>query len=86
VLRVVPKQIELRFNVRIEQAFARATLREPAREPLLLSPLRSAAAARTDHLILPLPLLKAGSYEVRYHVLAVDGHATQGVLRFRVLP
>ena len=85
LLRESPKQVELRFNVRVEQALARASLRDATRDPVTLTPLRS-SAARSERLVIPLPSLGAGSYELRYHVLAVDGHATQGVLRFRVLP
>lgn len=84
-LRIAPQQIELRFNVRIEQGLARATLRMGNAEPLTLSPLR-AAPDQSERLIIPLPPLRAAEHEVRYKVLATDGHATQGVLRFRVLP
>ena len=40
--------------------------------------------SRPIRLVVPLPPLAAGTYELRYQVLAADGHATQGVLRFRV--
>jgi methionine-rich copper-binding protein CopC len=84
-VREAPRQVELRFNVRIEHALARASLRAIAQEPVALEALPS-AEARTERLVLRLPALKSGAYEVRYQVLAVDGHVTQGVLRFRVLP
>jgi len=35
-------------------------------------------------LIVALPALVAGSYALRYRVLAADGHVTENVLRFQV--
>jgi methionine-rich copper-binding protein CopC len=85
VLRVPPQQVELRFNVRIERALARASLRTGNAAPSALSPLR-AGPAQSERLIIPLPPVGAGEQEVHYKVLAADGHATEGVLRFRVQP
>ena len=83
-LHTPPQQIELRFNVRIEQSFARASLRSDGSESLTLKPAPS-SAAQSERLVLPLPALRSGDYELRYKVLATDGHTTEGVLRFRVL-
>jgi methionine-rich copper-binding protein CopC len=71
--------------VRIEQGLARATLRTGNGDPVTLSPER-AASAQSERLIIPLPALAPAEHEVHYKVLATDGHATEGVLRFRVLP
>jgi methionine-rich copper-binding protein CopC len=38
-----------------------------------------------DRIDLPLAPLAPGAYVVRYKVLAVDGHITEGILRFSVL-
>ncbi|HEX2830618.1 MAG TPA: copper resistance CopC family protein [Burkholderiales bacterium] len=84
-LRAAPERVVLRFNVRIEQALSRATLKRGKAEPVALTPLDT-GPAQTDRLVIPLPKLAAGDYELRYHVLATDGHTTQGVLRFTVLP
>ena len=84
-LREPPKAVELRFNVRIEQSLARATLRTAQTQPVTLTPARG-DAPRSERLTVPLPALKPGAYELRYQVLAVDGHTTQGVLRFRIQP
>lgn len=84
-LRAAPERVVLRFNVRIEQALARATLKSGKAEPIALTPL-DGGAAQGDRLVIPLPRLAAGAYELRYRVLATDGHTTQGVLRFSVLP
>ena len=84
-LRAAPERVVLRFNVRIERALTRATLKSGSAAPYALTPLDT-GPAQTDRLVIPLPRLGAGEHELRYRVLATDGHATQGVLRFRVLP
>jgi len=75
----------LRFNVRVEQALTRAALvsHKGAAVPLTILP---AGEARSERVLIAVPALGAGDYEVRYRVLATDGHATQGVLQFRVSP
>ena len=84
-LRAAPDRVVLRFNVRIEQALSRATLKSGKAEPYALTPLNE-GTAQADRLVIPLPRLTAGEYELRYRVLATDGHTTQGVLRFTVRP
>ena len=84
-LASAPAAVELRFNVRIEQALSRASLKRGSGEPLPLAP-RPGPSAQSNRLVVPLPPLGAGAYELRYQVLAADGHTTQGVLRFRVKP
>ena len=84
-LSAAPRQIELRFNVRVEQAVTRAALvsHKGAPVPLTILP---ASESRSERVLIAVPSLGAGDYEVRYRVLATDGHATQGVLQFRVSP
>ncbi|MGH7300090.1 MAG: copper resistance protein CopC, partial [Candidatus Rokuibacteriota bacterium] len=41
-------------------------------------------AATPDRITIPLEPLEPGVYVLRYRVLAVDGHITEGVLRFTV--
>jgi methionine-rich copper-binding protein CopC len=84
-LSAAPRQIELRFNVRVEQALTRAALvsHKGAPVPLTILP---ASESRSERVLIAVPSLGAGDYEVRYRVLATDGHATQGVLQFRVYP
>jgi len=45
-----------------------------------------ADAEAPDRLVIPLGSLPPGVYVLRYKVLAVDGHITEGALRFRVSP
>ena len=79
----VPTSVTLRFNSGIEQAFTRVTLvtEGGAPQPLEVAPADGPATVRVQ-----LPALAAGSYALRYRVLAVDGHVTESVLRFTVAP
>jgi methionine-rich copper-binding protein CopC len=79
----VATSVTLRFNSGIEQAFTRVTLvtEEGAQQPLEVAPADGPATVRVR-----VPALPAGSYALRYRVLAVDGHVTENVLRFSVAP
>jgi methionine-rich copper-binding protein CopC len=79
----VPTSVTLRFNSGIEQAFTRVTLvtEGGAQQPLDVAPADGPATVSVR-----LPALPAGSYALRYRVLAVDGHVTENVLRFSVAP
>jgi methionine-rich copper-binding protein CopC len=79
----VPTSVTLRFNSGIEQAFTRVTL---VREGGAQQALEVAPADGPANVSVRLPALPAGSYALRYRVLAVDGHVTENVLRFSVAP
>lgn len=84
VLPHAPSQVILRFNSRIEKRFTRVTLAGPARAPVTVAVPAGDAEATPDRLTLPLGPLGPGIYVLRYRVLAVDGHITEGALRFTV--
>lgn len=79
VLTRVPAEVVLRFNAKLEKKLTHVkldradgstqTLNDIAQEPAII------------RATLP-PDLKDGAYTLHYKVLATDGHATQGVLRF----
>jgi methionine-rich copper-binding protein CopC len=79
----VPTSVILRFNSGIEEAFTRVTLvtEGGAQQPLEVAPADGPATVSVR-----LPALPAGSYALRYRVLAVDGHVTENVLRFSIAP
>jgi methionine-rich copper-binding protein CopC len=85
-LQQFPEQLLLRFNVNIERAFTRATITGPDGRaiPLSIPAEKQPAATITDRLVIPLPSLPPGSYLIRYKIMAVDGHMTEGALRFSV--
>jgi methionine-rich copper-binding protein CopC len=75
--------VTLYFNSRIEPAFTRVLLVDPAKKE---RPLEVTPGEKGDTVTVQLPPLATGAYVLRYKVLAIDGHVTEGVLRFRVRP
>ena len=84
VLPHAPSRITLRFNSRIEKRFTRVTLAVADRAPVAVAGPAGDAEATPDRLTIPLGPLGPGVYVLRYRVLAVDGHITEGALRFTV--
>jgi methionine-rich copper-binding protein CopC len=84
VLPVAPPRVALRFNSRIEKRFTRVTLAGADRAPVTVAVPAGDAEATPDRLTIPLGPLGPGMYVLRYRVLAVDGHITEGALRFTV--
>jgi methionine-rich copper-binding protein CopC len=86
VLPDAPSRVTLRFNSRIEKRFTRVTLAVPDRAPVAVPVPVGDEDATPDRLTIPLQPLGPGVYVLRYRVLAVDGHITEGALRFTVGP
>ena len=84
VLPRAPEQVTLRFNSRIEKRFTRVTLALADRAPVAVAVPADDAEPTPDRLTIPLQPLAPGVYVLRYRVLAVDGHITEGALRFTV--
>jgi len=84
VLAKAPDQITLRFNSKIEKRFTRVTLATGNRPPAPVALPESDDSATPDRLVIPVRSLGPGAYVLRYRVLAVDGHITEGALRFTV--
>lgn len=80
-----PEQVVLRFNAKIEKSLVRATLKTGDGQTIPLSMEEEEAGVAADRLVIPLPPLSPGAYELHFKVLATDGHATLGILRFRIL-
>jgi methionine-rich copper-binding protein CopC len=78
-------QAVLRFNAKIEKAVTRVTLVDGAGKPVTLPARPEDKDGPADRLLVALPArLPPGRYQLRYTVLASDGHATPGVVRFTV--
>ncbi|MDZ7278190.1 copper homeostasis periplasmic binding protein CopC [Pantoea eucrina] len=79
-----PTSLTLTFSEDIEPAFSGVELLNDHQQPVAL---KKAAVnpEQPAQLIVPLsqPLV-AGEYHVKWHVLSVDGHKTQGSYRFSV--
>jgi copper resistance protein C len=79
-----PARIYLRFNSKLEKRLSSVRLMSADGRPVPL-PVVAAGDASPDRIVLSLGKLRPGAYVVRYKVLAVDGHITEGALRFAVL-
>jgi methionine-rich copper-binding protein CopC len=86
VLERAPGQVTLRFNSKIEKRFTRVTLTAADQPPARIALPESDDPAAPDRIVIPLRPLAPGVYVLRYRVLAVDGHITEGALRFTVGP
>jgi copper resistance protein C len=84
VLSRAPSLVTLRFNSRIEKRFTRVTLAVADQAPVAVALPAADAETTPDRLTIPLQPLHPGVYVLRYRVLAVDGHITEGLLRFTV--
>ncbi len=84
VLDESPPQLTLRFNSLIETPLTRLVLIGGDGREIPLTLDTPQAGERSEMITAPLPLLEAGRYRVRYRVMATDGHATSGVLRFTI--
>ena len=79
-----PAHVFLRFNSKLEKRLSHVTLSTDKGKPVAL-PIPVDGRDKPDRIELPLAPLAPGAYVVRYKVLAVDGHITEGMLRFSVL-
>ena len=86
VLERAPGQVTLRFNSKLEKRFTRITLAAGDRPPAPVALPGDDDASPPDRIVIPLSPLAPGVYVLRYRVLAVDGHITEGALRFTVGP
>lgn len=76
--------LTLTFTEEIEPAFSGVTLLDDHQKPVTTEKAR-VTSGHKDRLIVSLPQpLKAGHYQVNWHVLSVDGHKTAGSYRFSV--
>jgi copper resistance protein C len=78
-----PPQLVLKFNSRIEARLSSVLLVGGPRNTRVL--LVNPDATAQDTLVYPLPELAAGQYRAEWKALSVDGHITDGVLRFTVI-
>ena len=78
-----PKNIRLRFNIRIEHGLSRFTLERNGGQQVTSL---QAEPQGPDRILVQMPALAPGTSVLRYRVLAADGHITEGVLRFHLTP
>src|SRR3954454_19779898 len=78
-----PREVRLRFSEGIEPAFSRIALRTPDGQPIATGPATVDPSDNTQ-LVLVLPPLAPGRYRVRWHVVSVDTHPTDGDYVFEI--
>ncbi|MCU5775875.1 CopC domain-containing protein YobA [Erwiniaceae bacterium BAC15a-03b] len=79
-----PQALTLTFSEDIEPAFSGLEIAGANNQPLPLAKAQRNGAQK-NQLIVPLEKpLPGGTYQVKWHVLSVDGHKTKGNYRFSV--
>lgn len=79
-----PFEIRLWFSEGLEAMFSSITISGPGGKPLTEGAARVAGAGRRQ-LVLPIVgALEPGQYRVRWRVVSVDSHPTQGDFTFSV--
>jgi len=80
-----PREIRIFFSEAVEPAFSAVTLAITNGKPVAVG---KAAVDPGDprQLVLPVPPLGPGDYEVNWHVVSVDAHRTEGHYGFTVRP
>lgn len=73
-------QLTLIFNAGIESGLTKVVLRGAGDDRAL----STRAGAKASEVVVDVPALPPGAYALHYKVLAVDGHVTESVLRFKV--
>jgi methionine-rich copper-binding protein CopC len=77
-----PAEIMLAFTEPLEPAFSTIELRDDAGKPVKIDKVR----VKDNVMRLPLKSLAAGTYSVKWRVLSVDTHKTEGNFTFTVKP
>lgn len=80
-----PAQVKLWFTQDIEPAFSTVVVADAQGKQVDRGDKRVDASDRSV-LLVSLPPLPAGTYRVRWRVLSVDTHVTEGDFTFKVAP
>ena len=83
ILQESPPIISLRFNAALEPSITRVILVDLKKQS---QALRVTDASTLEQVVVTVPPLNPGVYNVNYQVLAADGHVTDGAIRFTILP
>jgi len=80
-----PGEVRLSFSKAIEPQFSRIELTTADGQTVKTVPA-AVDPADQQQLVLPLPLLAPGRYRVRWHIVSVDTHSTEGNYTFEIRP
>ena len=82
---VMPAAIRLEFSEAIELGFSGLDLSNASGGAIAVNGVRFGDDRHTV-LVVGLPMLMAGVYRVKWHVISVDTHRTEGEFIFTVKP
>ena len=82
VLRASPDEVVLHFNAILEPSITQVNLIDLQEG---LTPLGVTNVSSMNTVVATIPPLQPGVYNVRYKVLATDGHVTEGSIRFTII-
>jgi copper resistance protein C len=85
MVRASPKEIRLTFSEGIEPRFSGIDLATDDGRTIATGQA-TVDPGNDKQLVLPLPPLAPGRYRVRWHVVSVDTHRTEGEYSFTVEP
>ena len=85
VVRESPREVTLWFTQRIEPAFSEVRVLDTAGKPVAAGPARF-DAADGKALRAALPRLAPGTYRVKWRILSIDTHVSEGEFTFDVAP
>jgi methionine-rich copper-binding protein CopC len=84
-LQKSPREIVLRFNGKIEKKVSQVTLLDSQGHKVSIPTSdKGYSGGAPDSLVVPMPPLNPGTYQLQYRILAIDGHATPGRLSFSI--
>lgn len=83
IVSSAPAEIRLTFTEGVEPAFSRIELTTPEGKPIKTGPATVDPRDNTQ-LILQLPRLAPGRYRVKWRVVSVDTHPTEGDYVFEI--
>lgn len=79
-----PQALTLNFSEGIEPRFSGVTLTDEKQQPVATGAVTRNEKEQTQLIVPLVSSLAAGTYQVRWHVVSVDGHKTEGSYRFSV--
>lgn len=85
IVAAAPREVRLTFSEGIEPAFSRIELAAANGQPVGTGPATVDPRDNTQ-LVLALPPLASGRYRVKWRVVSVDTHPTEGDYTFEIRP
>jgi len=79
-----PQALTLNFSEGIEPRFSGVSVKDANQQPVETGAVKRNEKDPTQLIVPMASSLKAGTYQVDWHVVSVDGHKTQGSYRFSV--